>query len=340
MRFGFMEDFRNPVKWRRPFPDFYNAILDQIVRGEELGYDNVWLTEHHFTEDGYNPALLPTASAIATRTRQIRIGSFIVILPYQHPVRAAEDVACVDIFSNGRFDFGIGQGYSYHEWNALCMDRSTRGERTREGIDIIKKLFTEDRVTYDGKYTQIKNMTLSPKSVQQPHPPIWIGARGPKAIKNAAKLGYHLMATLGPDPAPLFIETLKEEGFDPAKFNIAQLRMVYVAETTTQAWDECEDHLWHLLTFYQDILAEAKDAPGDEKPLPASSAKELRNSSIADTMMIGSPDDVGKKLEQFCQDFHCTDFIMDMQLPGLEPAKATRSMELFAAELMPSFKGA
>ena len=195
-------------------------------------------------------------------------------------------------------------------------------------------------MTYDGKYTQIKELTLSPKSVQQPHPPIWIGARGPKAIKNAAKLGYHLMATLGPDPAPLYVETLKEEGFDPAKFNIAQLRMVYVAETTAQAWDECQDHLWHLLTFYQDILAEAKDAAGDEKPLPASSAKELRNSSIADTMMIGSPDDVGQKLEQFCKDFHCTDFIMDMQFPGLEPAKATRSMELFAAELMPSFKGA
>ena len=339
MRFGFMEDFRNPVKWRRPFPDFYNAILDQIVRGEELGYDNIWLTEHHFTEDGYNPALLPTASAIATRTQRIRIGSFIVILPYQHPVRAAEDVACIDIFSDGRFDFGIGQGYSYHEWNALCMDRSTRGERTREGIDIIKKLFTEDRVTYDGKYTQIKDMTLSPKSVQQPHPPIWIGARGPKAIKNAAKLGYHLMATLGPDPAPLYVKTLKEEGFDPAKFNIAQLRMVYVAETTAQAWDECQDHLWHLLTFYQDILAEAKDAAGDEKPLPASSAQGLRNSPLADTMMIGSPDDVGKKLEQFCKDFHCTDFIMDMQFPGLDPAKATRSMELFAAELMPSFGG-
>ncbi|MFP6680691.1 MAG: hypothetical protein VCB07_00705, partial [Gammaproteobacteria bacterium] len=113
----------------------------------------------------------------------------------------------------------------------------------------------------------------------------------------------------------------------------------YVAETTAQAWDECQDHLWHLLTFYQDILAEAKDAAGDEKPLPASSAQGLRNSPIADTMMIGSPDDVGKKLEQFCKDFHCTDFIMDMQFPGLDPAKATRSMELFASELMPSFGG-
>ena len=81
MRFGFMEDFRNPVKWRRPFPAFYREIMDQIVRAEELGYDNVWLTEHHFTEDGYNPALMPTMTAIATRTSRIRIGSFILLMP-------------------------------------------------------------------------------------------------------------------------------------------------------------------------------------------------------------------------------------------------------------------
>jgi alkanesulfonate monooxygenase SsuD/methylene tetrahydromethanopterin reductase-like flavin-dependent oxidoreductase (luciferase family) len=148
------------------------------------------------------------------------------------------------------------------------------------------------------------------------------------------------MATLGPDPAPLYIQTLKEEGLDPAKFNVAQLRMVYVAESSDQAWDECQDHLWHLMTFYQDILAEANDAAGDTSPLPATNAKELRNSPAADAMLIGTPDEVGKKLEQFCQDFQCTDFIMDMQFPGLDPAKSTRSMELFAAEIMPSFKDA
>lgn len=338
MRFGLMQDFRNPVKWRRPFPEFYSAILDQIVRSEELGYDHVWLTEHHFTEDGYNPALLPTAAAIATRTSKIRIGSFILLLPYQHPVRAAEDVACIDIFSNGRFDFGIGQGYSYHEWNALCMDRSTRGSRMREGIDIIKKLFTEEKVSYDGKYTQIKDMTLSPKPVQDPYPPIWIGARGPKAIKRAAEMGYHLMATIGPDPAPLYIESLKEAGHNPENFNIAQLRMVYTAPSEAQAWDECQDHLWHLLTFYQEILSEAKDAAGDDAPLPAKNAAELRHSPIADGMLIGTPDQVAEKLQDFCDKYMCSDFIMDMQFPGLDPALATQSMELFAREVMPNFR--
>jgi len=120
LKIGLMQDFRNPHEWRRPNPELYRAILDQIVRAEELGYDNVWLTEHHFAEDGYNPSLLPTAAAIAARTHRIRIGTFVLLLPFQHPIRVAEDATCVDIWSNGRFDLGVGQGYtvsfSGHIW--------------------------------------------------------------------------------------------------------------------------------------------------------------------------------------------------------------------------------
>ncbi len=340
MRFGFMEDFRNPVQWRRPFPEFYEQILEQIIRGEELGYDNVWLTEHHFTDDGYNPSLMTTAAAVATRTQDIRIGTFVLLLPYQHPMLVAEEIANVDIFSNGRFDFGVGQAYSYHEFNAFCMDRGERGPRMREGVDIIKRLFTEERVTYDGKFTQLKDARLSPKSVQQPYPPIWIGARGPKAIKNAARLGYHLAATLGPDPAPLYIETLKEEGRDPADFNIAQLRMVYCAETEDAAWDECQDHLFHMLEFYQDILSEAKDAEGDDAPLPVTTPSDMRNSVLAEHFMIGTPDQVNAKIDKFLSEYRCTDFIMATQFPGLDPRKGQRALELFAQEVMPNFRDA
>ncbi len=338
MRFGFMEDFRNPVKWRRPFPAFYRQILDQIVRAEELGFDHVWLTEHHFTEDGYNPSLMTTAAAVATRTERIRIGTFILLLPYQHPVLVAEEVANVDIFSDGRFDLGIGQGYSYHEFNALCMNRSERGARMREGIEIMRRLFTEEQVSYDGRFTRIKDAMLSPKPVQQPHPPIWVGARGPKAIKSAAELGYHLMATIGPDPAPLYLDTLRASGRDPDAFNIAQLRMVYCAETEDQAWNECQDHLFHMLEFYQDILSEANDAEGDDRPLPVQKPADMRHSVLADHFMIGTPDQVATKLERFIGEFRCTDFIMGTQFPGLDPAKGTRALEMFAKEVMPRFR--
>jgi alkanesulfonate monooxygenase SsuD/methylene tetrahydromethanopterin reductase-like flavin-dependent oxidoreductase (luciferase family) len=338
MRFGFMEDFRNPVKWRRPFPEFYRQIIDQIARCEELGYDHIWLTEHHFTDDGYNPSLMTTAAAIAMRTSVIRIGTFIVVLPYQHPVLIAEEVANVDILSNGRFDFGVGQGYSHYEFDALCMNRSERGMRTREGIQLVQRLLSEDSVTFDGRFTQVKNARVTPKSVQQPHPPIWIGARGPKAITRAAEMGYHLMATLGPDPAPLYMETLASNGRTPEDFKIAQLRMVYTAPSEDQAWEECQDHLFHMLEFYADILAEANDAEGDDAPLPVTKPSDMRNSVLAEHFMIGTPTQVAEKIEKFTQEFRCTDFVMGTQFPGLDPAKGTRALELFAAEVMPQFR--
>jgi alkanesulfonate monooxygenase SsuD/methylene tetrahydromethanopterin reductase-like flavin-dependent oxidoreductase (luciferase family) len=338
MKFGFMEDFRNPVKWRRPFPEFYESILDQIAHGEALGYDNVWLTEHHFTEDAYNPSLMPTAAAVAARTSTIRLGTFILIAPYQQPIRIAEDTACVDIFSNGRFDLGLGQGYSHYEFETLDIPRGERGARLRESIGVVKRLFTEESVTHDGRFSTLKGAKLSPKPVQQPHPPLWIGARAPTAIKNAARLGYHLMCTIGPDPAPLYRQTLEEEGRNPDDFNIAQLRMVYCAETEDQAWEDVQDHLFHMLDFYQDILSEANDAEGDDRALPFNSAAGIRHSPFAAASMIGTPDQVAEKMETFCQEYQCTHFIMNSQFPGQDPVKTNRSMELFAKEVMPAFR--
>jgi alkanesulfonate monooxygenase SsuD/methylene tetrahydromethanopterin reductase-like flavin-dependent oxidoreductase (luciferase family) len=105
-------------------------------------------------------------------------------------------------------------------------------------------------------------MTLTPKPVQQPHPPLLIGARGPNAIRRAAELGAHLMTTLGPDPAPLYIETLQELGRDPGEFKIAQLRMVYCAQSEDQAWEDIQEHLAHVFGYYERVLAEAADVGG------------------------------------------------------------------------------
>src|SRR5262245_51089982 len=238
-----MLDFRNPLPWRRPFPQLYNALLEQTVRAEELGYDNVWLTEHHFTADDYNPSLLPTAAAIAARTERIRIGTFVLLLPFQHPVRVAEDATCVDILSNGRFDLGVGQGYSREEFEAFCMPRQERSARLAESVRLIQRLWTEERVTFDGKFVRVKDLTLAPRPVQSPHPPLWIGARAEKAVRRVARAGCHLMATLGPDPAPWYLDELNAAGRNPDDFSIAQLRMVYVAETEDQAWQDTQDHI-------------------------------------------------------------------------------------------------
>ena len=339
MRFGIMVDFRNPREWHKPDPAFYSAQLNEITRLDQLGFDHVWLTEHHFVEDGYNPAVLPTAAAIAVRTERIRIGTFVLLLPFHNPVRVAEDAICIDILSNGRFDLGVGQGYRAEEFAALNIPRQERSARMAEGIELIHRLFTEREVSFEGKYNRVTGMTLFPRPIQSSGPPIWLGCRTPKATRRAARMGFNLMATLGPDPAIPYRAALNEFGRNPADYKIAQLRAVYVAATADQAWEEAAPHLHYMMINYGQWLAEANDAEGDKNVWEISSARELRNSPVAASLMIGTPDQVARKIEQFRKEYACTDFIMATQFPGLEPAKATRSLELFAREVKPRFAG-
>ena len=337
MKFGVVQDFRKTREWRRPYPELYRALLAQVRRLEELGYDNVWLTEHHFTDDGYSPSIMPVAAAIAAATEQIRIGSFVLLLPFHHPVRVAEDATAVDILSNGRFDLGVGQGYAAEEFEALCVPRKERSARLAEGVELLRRLFDEERVTFDGRFTQTKALTLSPRPVQSPMP-LWIGARAEKAVRRVAQVGAHLMATLGPDPAPWYVDELRARGKNPADFSIAQLRMVYVAESEDQAWEDTGAHIHSMMGYYGKILAEANDVPGDEGMWKFSRSDDIRNSSFGRAVMIGTPDQVARKIETFRKEYQCTHFVMATQLAGMDPKKGTRALELFAKEVMPAFR--
>jgi alkanesulfonate monooxygenase SsuD/methylene tetrahydromethanopterin reductase-like flavin-dependent oxidoreductase (luciferase family) len=134
------------------------------------------------------------------------------------------------------------------------------------------------------------------------------------------------------------MDELTKNGQNPDDFSLAQLRLVYVAETEDRAWEDCQDHLFNMMEFYGEILAEANDAPGDKDVFPFKSSGELRDSAFGRAVMIGTPDQVAQKLEQFQKSFRCTHFIMSTQLPGLDPRKATRSLELFAQQVMPAFR--
>jgi alkanesulfonate monooxygenase SsuD/methylene tetrahydromethanopterin reductase-like flavin-dependent oxidoreductase (luciferase family) len=320
MNFGLLFPFRNPPQWRVPWPEFY--------------------AEHHLSEDGYSPSLIPIASAVAARTSSIRIGTFLILLPLHNAVRVAEDAATVDIISNGRFDLGFGQGYVPSEFEAYGISRKERGSRLQEGVEVIQGLFGQSPFSYQGKHYDLKEVTITPPPVQQPSPPIWIGARGPIGVKRTARLGCHWLGASDPRAQELYDNTLREEGRDPNDFHAAQLRWCFVGESTDKAWDACEKHLHYMLSWYGARLVEASDFRGDDAFARLPPVEELRESdqALLGQPMVGSPDEVAAEINAFTKGVRTTHLVLGMHLPGIDPAAVQRSMELFAKEVMPAIK--
>lgn len=342
MRFGLFIPFQNPSRWARPYPELYQEHLHQIVRAEELGYDNIWLTEHHFDQDGYSPSLLPLAAGIATRTQRIRIGTFILILPLHNALQVAEDAATIDILSNGRFDLGVGKGYRVNEFAGFGIPHEQRATLLEEGIEVIRRAWTEEHFSFSGQHYQLADVNLTPRPVQQPHPPLWIGARGKKAVERAARLGCHLMGSTGDvEPQPVYDQALQRYGRNPQDFSILQQRLVYLAESREKAWDDVEEHLFYFFNTVLPMIKEAGDLPTDQAMQALPNAKVLRQldpTSSNGTPIIGTPEDCIQALEGCQRATRVTHMALGMHAPGLAPNKVMRSIELFAREVMPHFQ--
>jgi alkanesulfonate monooxygenase SsuD/methylene tetrahydromethanopterin reductase-like flavin-dependent oxidoreductase (luciferase family) len=186
VRFGLWYDFRNPAQWRQPYDRLYGEVLDQVAWAENNGFDDVWLSEHHFIDDGYLPSMLPAAAAIAARTKRIRIPLGVLLLPFHHPVRLAEDIAVVDAISGGRFELGVGVGYKVEEFEGFNVPFIERGSRTNESLQIIRSLLNGETLTFKGKFFEVNKVKLTPEPIQK-HLPIWVGGFTPPALRRAAR---------------------------------------------------------------------------------------------------------------------------------------------------------
>src|SRR5271167_991830 len=193
LRFAPIIHFRNPRQWYREPTRLYGEIIDGIVAAEQLGYDVVYLTEHHFTADDWAPSPLILLSSIAARTTRIRLSTNVALLPFYHPVRLAEDGAVLDILSGGRYEFGFGLGYRPEEFMGYGMEMKQRSRRADEMLEIIRRLWDGETVTFKGKYFSCEKTKLTPRPVQQPRPPIYVGGFAPNAVKRAARMADGLL---------------------------------------------------------------------------------------------------------------------------------------------------
>ena len=193
VNFGLWYDFRNPQGLC--FEALYRAKMEQIVWAETLGFDSVWLTEHHFCADGYTPAPLVIAAAIGARTQRMRIGTNLMVLPLADPVRLAEDAATVAILTGGRFDLGVGLGYRQLEFDYFGRKLSQRPSLMEEGVDVIRQAWSGEPIHIAGKRYQIDGLQVTPVPPHKPR--IFVGGMAPVAVERAARIGDGFLSTGG-----------------------------------------------------------------------------------------------------------------------------------------------
>ena len=164
---------------------YYREFLEEVMLGEELGFDSVWLEEHHGVKNHYWPSPLSGLAGIATRTERLVFGTDIIVLPFYHPVRVAEDAAMLDIMSDGRFILGAAIGYKPDEFELYQVPLEKRGARFEEALQLIKLLWTQEEVDFEGAYYQVRGLKIEPRPVSQPHPPQWLRGWGNLSLRRA-----------------------------------------------------------------------------------------------------------------------------------------------------------
>ena len=329
MKVGLTIGVRRLPQDKRPMPDLYRDCIETAVLAEELGWDQLWMPEHHLS-DLWAPSPLALLTGIAARTSQIRLGTYVVLLGFHHPIRMAEDIATVDLVSNGRFDFAVGGGGQQAECDLFRIPKAETFGRTYESLSIIERCFTEDQFSHQGKYFCLDDVTFSPKSVQQPYPPIWVAAMGPQSATRAARRGYGLAAGLGP-AHEVYVAVWKEAGRDPQDMRISSVPIYgHIADSKAAAWDDYEAAQCHKLQFY------SARGRGNVIP-PVGELRHVNDQIDTQTLLIGTVDDVARGLEAYRgQGLTHLSFGLSTYVP--DPVKKRRSMELFAKELLPEVK--
>jgi len=193
VNFGLWYDFRNPQQ--APFERFYAQSLEQITWAESLGFDSVWLTEHHFVEDGYTPSPLVIAGAIGQATSRMRIGTNLMLLPIADPIRLAEDAATLSLLTGGRFDLGVGLGYRELEFNYFGRSLKNRPSLMEEGVSIIRQAWSGEPVNFSGKRFEVNNLLVRP--VPESVPRLLMGGMSEPAITRAAEMADGFLSTGG-----------------------------------------------------------------------------------------------------------------------------------------------
>ena len=313
---------------------YYRDALEEVVRAEDLGFDSVWMEEHHSVTNHYWPSPLPVLAGFATRTSRMRLGTDILVAPFYHPVRLAEDTAMLDVMSGGRFVLGVAIGYKPDEFALYGVELEKRGARFEEQLAIMNGLWTQESVSFTGTYYRVVGR-LEPQPPTRPHPPVWIGGWGDITLRRAATLADNWVPGPTADLARLlagkqrFIANRRAAGRTDALTEWPLTRDVIIADTDREARELAEKHI--MISYRKEY------AGGWRHPfIDASLATDL-DALMKDRFLIGGPDQVVRALKPFVSEYGMTHLICRVFFPGMPHRHIMRELELIAKEVRPAF---
>jgi alkanesulfonate monooxygenase SsuD/methylene tetrahydromethanopterin reductase-like flavin-dependent oxidoreductase (luciferase family) len=330
--------------------------LEQMEWTEELGFDQIWLTEHHFIDYGLavDPATL--AAVAASRTRRVRIGLAAAILPFHHPLRLAEQTALVDVVSRGRLDVGVGRGNRPAEFRGYNVPQQESRERFEEAVEILQRAWTEERFSHAGRFFTINDARVMPRPWQKPHPPLYQVCGSKESVEGTAARGGPMLNSVLRGNAEqqlvtnrdLYLGALRKAGRSDAEMAALLTdwgisRQIYVAPTDAQAHAEARDaEMWYQESFRRFVLPDRiEDAHPSLRPHFRQLAERLATINwddlVRETVAFGSPDTVARKI-QAMRAAGVGHLLCWMNFGGLPQDKIRRSMELFAREVVPHFR--
>jgi probable F420-dependent oxidoreductase len=313
---------------------YYREALEEVTRAEELGFDSVWMEEHHSVSNHYWPSPLPVLAGFATRTSRMMLGTDILVAAFYHPARLAEDVALLDVMSSGRFTLGIAIGYKPDEFALYGVPLEKRGARFEEQLAIMQALWRGERVAVRGAYHTVDGR-LEPLPVTKPHPPVWIGGWGEITLRRAATLGDNWIPGPTADLARLlegkrrFREHRTAAGRpEPTEWPLT--RDVIIADTDARARELAEEHI--MVAYRREY------AGGWRHPfIDASIATDL-DRLMADRFIIGGPEQCIAQIRRFVEQYGMTHLICRTFFPGMPHGHIMRELDLIAREVAPAFR--
>lgn len=301
----------------------FREFVERNVEAEALGYHSTFLVEHHFTGFGQVSATLNLLTWIGSRTTTLRLGTAVLVLPWHNPVLLAEQIATLDLLSEGRVDAGIGKGYRRNEFDGFCVSMEEANERFEECLEVMMKAWSSDTPwSHRGPYWQFDEVVVEPPSAQRPHPPLWMGAGSPASIKQVAERDFNML--LGQfdsfeqisQEIALFKAEVEARGrsFDPMRVAVA--RSVNIVDSKS-AYDQAIETRMAARRRTQHLA---------QRP----NFQDTREAAEAGTL-YGSPEEVSAKLQGLRE--------VGVEYVLLNSPSGLPTLRRFAQEVMPAFAG-